>query len=139
MYSATPSSFFSSFSFLFFFFKFLSIFFLFGSCLLVHTGRKDRDCLESPLCRPPGGERLEALRARIGAAYDRQIAAWPGRHLLIVCHAGVSRAVIGHLLNADTAQWYRIRIDYAGITRIRHTRHGASIECVNARRVRTND
>ena len=89
--------------------------------------------------RPPGGERLEALRARIGAAYDRQIAAWPGRHLLIVCHAGVSRAVIGHLLNADTAQWYRIRIDYAGVTRIRHTHHGASIECVNARRVRPSD
>ena len=89
--------------------------------------------------RPPGGERLEALRARIGAAYDRQVAAWPGRHLLIVCHAGVSRAVIGHLLGADTASWYRMRIDYAGVTRIRHSRHGASIECVNARRVRPRD
>lgn len=89
--------------------------------------------------RPPDGERLEALRARIGAAYDRQIAAWPGRHLLIVCHSGVSRAVIGHLLNADAAHWYRMRIDYAGVTRIRHTHHGASIEYVNARRVRPSD
>jgi len=87
--------------------------------------------------RPPGGERLEALQARIGATYDRQIAAWPGRHLLIVCHAGVSRAVIGHLLDAAPAHWYRMRIDYAGVTRIRHGRYGASIECVNARRVRS--
>ncbi|MCF7991162.1 MAG: histidine phosphatase family protein [Thiohalocapsa sp.] len=85
--------------------------------------------------RPPGGERLEALRARIGAAYDRQVAAWPGRHVLIVCHAGVSRAVIGHVLGADDAAWYRMRIDYAGVTRIRHGHFGASIECVNASRV----
>ena len=86
--------------------------------------------------RPPGGERLEALRARVGAAYDRQVATSPGRRLLIVCHAGVSRAVLGHLLNADAERWYRIRIDYAGVTRIRHGRHGPAIEYVNATRVR---
>ena len=86
--------------------------------------------------RPPGGERLEALEARVARAYRRQIAAYPGRHLLIVCHAGVSRAVIGHLLGAAPLHWYRIRIDYAGVTRIRHGRHGAAIEHVNARRVR---
>ncbi|MGB5831380.1 MAG: histidine phosphatase family protein, partial [Thiohalocapsa sp.] len=34
--------------------------------------------LQDPIAnRPPGGERLEALRARIGAVYDRQVAAWP--------------------------------------------------------------
>jgi probable phosphoglycerate mutase len=89
--------------------------------------------------RPPGGERLEALRARIGAAYERQVAAWPGRHLLIVCHAGVSRAVVGHLLGADNERWYRMRIDYAGITRIRHGRFGPSIQCINAPRVPADD
>jgi probable phosphoglycerate mutase len=86
--------------------------------------------------RPPGGERLEALCSRVGAAYDRQVAAYPGRHILIVCHGGVSRAVIGHLLGADPGRWYRIRIDYAGVTRIRHRRHGAQIEYVNGHRVR---
>jgi len=86
--------------------------------------------------RPPGGERLEALQARIGHAYQRQIAAYPGRRLLIVCHSGVSRAIIGHLLGAEPLHWYRIRIDYAGVTRIRHGRFGAAIEHVNARRVR---
>jgi len=87
--------------------------------------------------RPPGGERLEALQARIGRAYDRQIAAYPGRHLLIVCHAGVSRAIVGHVLEADPQHWYRIRIDYAGLTRIRHDRYGISLEFVNAERLRT--
>ena len=86
--------------------------------------------------RPPGGEGLEALRRRVGLAYDRQIASYPGRHLLIVCHAGVSRAIVGHLLDADDERWYRIRIDYAGVTRIRHGRFGASIEHVNAPSIR---
>jgi alpha-ribazole phosphatase len=39
--------------------------------------------------RPPGGETLGDLSLRVGAAYDRQLATYPGRHLLIVCHAGV--------------------------------------------------
>jgi probable phosphoglycerate mutase len=86
--------------------------------------------------RPPGGERLEALQERIARTYARNIAAYPGRHLLIVCHAGVSRAIIGHLLGAAPLHWYRIRIDYAGVTRIRHGPFGASVEHVNARRVR---
>jgi probable phosphoglycerate mutase len=93
--------------------------------------------LRDPLAnRPPGGERLEALQARVAAAYERQVAAFPDRHLLIVCHAGVTRAVIGHLLRADAERWYRMRVDYAGITRIRHGRFGPSIEFVNSARVR---
>jgi probable phosphoglycerate mutase len=86
--------------------------------------------------RPPGGERLEALQQRIGRAYDRQVRVYPGRRLLIVCHAGVSRTIVGHVMAADPEHWYRIRIDYAGVTRIRHDRFGSSLEFVNSERVR---
>jgi alpha-ribazole phosphatase len=86
--------------------------------------------------RPPGGERLEALQQRIGRAYDRQVSAYPGRRLLIVCHAGVSRTIVGHVMAADPEHWYRIRIDYAGVTRIRHDRFGTSLDFVNSIQVR---
>ncbi len=86
--------------------------------------------------RPPGGEGLEGFRRRIARAYERQLAHWPGRQIVIVCHAGVTRAVLGQVLGADDAAWYRIAIDYAGVSRIRHGRFGAAIEYVNARRVR---
>jgi alpha-ribazole phosphatase len=83
--------------------------------------------------RPPGSESLADLSARVGPAYERQVAAYPGRHLLIVSHTGVMRALVGRLLLADPACWWRLRIDYAGIVRVRHGRFGAAIECVNAR------
>ena len=83
--------------------------------------------------RPPGGEQLAAFRSRVARAYARQLAHWPGRHLLIVCHGGVSRALIGHALGADDAAWYRMTIDYAGVSRLVHDRFGASVHYVNAR------
>jgi alpha-ribazole phosphatase len=87
--------------------------------------------------RPPGGEGLASFRARIARAYARQLAHWPGQHLLIVCHGGVSRAVLGHVLGAEDAAWYRIAIDYAGVSRIVHGRFGASVQYVNARQARS--
>ncbi|MBK1723641.1 histidine phosphatase family protein [Thiocystis violacea] len=86
-------------------------------------------------CRPPGAEPLDAFLARIAAAYARQLAAYPGRRLLIVCHAGVTRAVVGHVLGAEPKGWYRLRVDYAGLTRIREDRFGPSLEFFNRHRL----
>ncbi|MBK1733083.1 histidine phosphatase family protein [Thiococcus pfennigii] len=86
--------------------------------------------------RPPGGETLEALAERVGEVFDRLVALHPGRHLLLVCHAGVTRGILGHALGAAPSAWHRLRIDYAGLSRIRHGRFGAVVEHVNARRIR---
>lgn len=86
-------------------------------------------------CRPAGAEPLDQLIERVADAYERHLAAFPGRHLLIVCHAGVMRALVGHLLGADARRWYRIRIDYAGLVRVRHDHLGPSIQWVNAARL----
>ena len=86
--------------------------------------------------RPPGGESLAALSQRVSGVYDRLIQFYPGRHLLIVAHAVVSRALIGHVLNADPVRWYRIQIDFAGLCRIRHDRFGPGLQFVNAERLR---
>jgi probable phosphoglycerate mutase len=85
--------------------------------------------------RPPGAEALEDLIARVGKAYDDLIGTRPGRQLLLVVHAGVMRALVGRVLLADLGRSYRLRIDYAGLVRIRHDRFGAALEWVNARRL----
>lgn len=86
--------------------------------------------------RPPEGETLEALAERVGAVVERLVSQRSGRHLLIVAHAGVTRAILGQALGAVPSVWYRLRIDYAGLSRIRYGRYGAFVEHVNARCLR---
>lgn len=83
-------------------------------------------------CRPPGGEPLAAFTARVVPAFERLVAAHTGRRLLLLSHAVVMRAIVGHLLRADTGCWYRLRIDYAGVVRVRCGSNAFSVECVNA-------
>lgn len=85
--------------------------------------------------RPEGAESLEDLIYRVGSAYDGIVAGREGKHLLLVVHAGVMRALVGRVLLADPGRWYRLRVDYAGLVRIRHGRYGAVLEWVNARRL----
>ena len=86
--------------------------------------------------RPPGGESLACFSERVGHAYDGLVAGYPGRHLLVVCHSGVTRAIVGRALRAAPECWYRIRIDFGGLTRVRHDRFGASVQWVNVRQMR---
>jgi len=86
-------------------------------------------------CRPPGAESLEDLIGRVGRTYDNLVGKRPGRHLLLVVHAGVIRAIAGRVLLAAPTRWYRLGIDYAGLVRIRHDRFGPVLEWVNARQL----
>jgi len=86
-------------------------------------------------CRPPGAESLQDLISRVGRTYDNLVGKHVGQHLLLVVHAGVIRALIGRVLLAAPTRWYRVRIDYAGLMRIRHDRFGPVLEWVNVRRL----
>jgi probable phosphoglycerate mutase len=86
-------------------------------------------------CRPPGAESLADLLSRVGDACDGLVAARPGKHLLLAAHAGVMRALVGRALLAAPQRWYRLRIDYAGLVRIRRDRFGEVVDWVNAKRL----
>lgn len=68
--------------------------------------------------RPAGAERLEDFSARVGAAWQDVLSAHHGKHVLIVCHAGVIRMVFAHVLAVPLARTYYIDVPSAGITRI---------------------
>lgn len=86
-------------------------------------------------CRPLGAEPLDGFCARVAETFDRLLESDAGRHLLIVCHAGVSRAIVGHVLRLEPGRWYGINIDYAGISRIRAGRFGPVVEFINRDRL----
>lgn len=83
--------------------------------------------------RPSGAEDLDAFIARVAHAYQGVAARHAGKKVLIVAHAGVMRAVIAHVVHAEPLGLYRIAVANAGITRIRHGRHGAMLELHNGR------
>jgi broad specificity phosphatase PhoE len=81
--------------------------------------------------RPAGCEPLDAFGRRVAEAYDAVLAGYPGRHVLVVAHAGVIRAAVGYILQADPVAWYRTAIDTAGATRFRHGEFGNKLEFHN--------
>lgn len=81
--------------------------------------------------RPEGAEPLHTFAHRVSSSLDRLMAIQAGKHLLVVTHAGVIRAALGHILGADPIGWYRCRVDYAGLTRIRQGKYGPKLEFHN--------
>ena len=81
--------------------------------------------------RPPGAEDLDQFISRVVAAYNGLTEKFTGKHTLIVAHAGVIRAVIAHVLHTEPLGMYRIKVNNAGIARIRISERGAMLEYLN--------
>ena len=69
--------------------------------------------------RPAGAERLEDFFARVREAWFDLIEAHAGKHVLLVCHAGVIRMALANALNLPLASTYQIDVPSAGLTRIK--------------------
>jgi alpha-ribazole phosphatase len=86
--------------------------------------------------RPEGAEPLEDFFKRVNDAYSAVIAQYPGEHILLVTHAGVIRAIVANMLKAPIASMYQLRIDYAGLSRIRYGDSPAKLENFNSKNCR---
>ena len=83
--------------------------------------------------RPEGAEPLEDFFNRVNDAYLTVVAQYPGEHILLVTHAGVIRAIVANTLKAPINSMYQLRIDYAGLSRIRHGDSPAKLEKFNSK------
>ncbi len=68
---------------------------------------------------PDGAESMGEFVARVTQAWESLLSAQQGRHVLLVCHAGVIRAVLGLVLGISPQNLLRIQIDYASLSRIK--------------------
>ncbi len=69
--------------------------------------------------RPAGAEPLADFTARVISAWDEAVQRHGDQHTLVVCHAGVIRSVMAHVLNAPLSAMYRIQVETGALTRIR--------------------
>lgn len=81
--------------------------------------------------RPAGAEPLEAFGQRVARAMDRTLANHPGKHILVIAHAGVIRATLGHVMQCPPAAWYRAQVSNGCMTRYRLESHGLVLEFHN--------
>ncbi|MGD9390404.1 MAG: alpha-ribazole phosphatase family protein [Thioalkalispiraceae bacterium] len=94
----------------------------------VDNRREFEDFYRDPVnCRPQGAEPLDKFIKRVTSAYEKAVKQYQGKHLLIVAHAGVNRAIISHALHAAPIGLYRINVKNAGISRIKNTELGNTL------------
>ncbi len=66
--------------------------------------------------RPEGAESLEDFSARVWNAYQDIVKEHQGKHILIVAHAGVVRAITANVLGMRLDDAYsRLKIEYAAV------------------------
>lgn len=81
--------------------------------------------------RPPGCEPLDRFGTRVAGVFETLINTCAHQHVLVVAHAGVIRAAVGHVMRSDPVAWYRLRVDNAGVTRLRRDEFGWRLEFHN--------
>jgi alpha-ribazole phosphatase len=83
---------------------------------------------QDPVANPPAGaEPLVQFGERVAQAFERLAREHAGRHLLVVAHAGVIRATLGHVLQAPAINWYRAAVDNAALSRFAHDGQAARL------------
>jgi len=66
--------------------------------------------------RPEGAESLEGFSTRVWGAYQDVLAQHQDKHILIVAHAGVVRAIVANVLHMPLDDAYsRLKVEYAAI------------------------
>ena len=74
--------------------------------------------------RPQGAETIADFYQRVSLAWDELTTLYDGQHVLIVCHAGVIRMILAHVLGMPPANAYRIQVGSAAVSRISIEKRG---------------
>ncbi len=79
--------------------------------------------------RPPGAESLQDFRERVARGVDDLVRKHiHGSSILVVCHAGVIRAVISYILQTPLSHMYHVKVKNAAIARVVHNGEGFLLE-----------
>ena len=80
---------------------------------------------------PPGGESMEAVIDRTGAALERLANTNRDRDVVIVSHGGTIRAAVAHALRIEADNALHLSIQNLSLTRLERTPEGWRVVCVN--------
>jgi broad specificity phosphatase PhoE len=81
--------------------------------------------------RPPGGESLADVIARVGPAMERMARAHDGEDVVIVSHGGAIRAAVAHALRIGADHSLHLSVANLSLTRLDRVAEGWRVMCVN--------
>ncbi len=81
--------------------------------------------------KPPNGESMAEVIARVGMAMERLAETRAGRDVVIVSHGGAIRGAIAHALAIGPDNALHISIQNLSLTRLQRTPDGWRVQCVN--------
>jgi alpha-ribazole phosphatase len=81
--------------------------------------------------KPPGGESMVEVIARVGAAMERLAIEHSGQDVVIVSHGGAIRAAVAHALDIGPNNALHMAIQNLSLTRLEHNPDGWRVLCVN--------
>lgn len=78
---------------------------------------------------PQGAEDLTLFSARVGATWNDLVHEHAGKHILVVAHGGVIRALIARVLGMPLQYLFRAEVHYAALSRIKveHLANGEAL------------
>ena len=83
------------------------------------------------LVRPPGGESLQDVLARVAQALRMIIVRHPGEAVLLVGHDSVNRVILLHALELPLARYWQLGQDPCAINRIEASAEGFVVHAMN--------
>jgi alpha-ribazole phosphatase len=81
--------------------------------------------------RPPGGETMNDVIARVGAALERLSVEYRGQDVVIVSHGGAIRAAVAHCLRIGPDNALHLSVQNLSLTRLERHEDGWRVVCVN--------
>ena len=81
--------------------------------------------------RPPGGESMGDVIARVGPAMESLACAHAGADVIVVSHGGAIRAAVAHALRIGAEQALHFSIANLSLTRLDREPEGWRVVCVN--------
>ena len=81
--------------------------------------------------RPPGGESMEEVVARVGETMDVLAEEHAGKDVVIVSHGGAIRAAVAHAMQVRAQAVLHLSIHNISLTRLERLHEGWRVSCVN--------
>ena len=73
---------------------------------------------------PPNGESFQHFYVRISQAWQNLVQTYRGKHVLLICHGGVIRALLGVVMKTPLTALSRMEVPYACLSQIKIYHHG---------------